>query len=510
MKYGIHWFRRDLRVAGNPALEWNKKIHQGCVVGIFVFDPSFLSRPDIGISRFAFLLETLKALREELQSLGGDLLVLDQGPDQAFEGLFSALLKEKRPLPASFTFNRDYEPFARERDARIETLISERFKISTHSERDHLLIEPHEIHKDKPGTWYQVYSPFQKKWLAQFQKKEIRDRLTQHPTERFQTSWSDILPKPLRGKFSDQLDTYLKKVLPQCDVPLPPAGHSAALEQLELFKDQGLEDYAKMRDFPAVNGTSRLSIYLKNGSITTAQIIHFLGLAERKHRNHSAATLDSQTKYLNELIWREFYYHILFHSPRVEKEAFQLKYKSLNWEDDRVLFLAWCEGRTGYPIVDAAMRQLNATGWMHNRMRMVVASFLTKDLLINWQWGERYFMQKLLDGDLSANNGGWQWAASTGCDPQPYFRIFNPTLQGKRYDPDGDYVRKYVPELAHVEKRHIHEPWKLAKLPAGYPERVVEHSSRSLKAISLFKRSAASENESQAPSKARKSKRPRT
>lgn len=493
MKYGIHWFRRDLRVAGNPALEWNRETNKGRVLGIFVFDPSFLSRPDIGISRFGFLLKTLEALKLELQSLGGDLLVLDHGPEEAFTKLFKALSQENSPLPTHFTFNRDYEPFARERDARIESLVTDRFKILTHTERDHLLIEPHELYKDKPGSWYQVYSPFQKKWLANFQKKEFRDRLVPRSAERFHLSWKEVLSKPLREKFCDRLEAYLGKIIPQCEVPLPPAGHAAALAQLDAFKDEWLGQYATQRDFPSVNGTSQLSFYLKNGSITTAQTIHHLGIADQKHRDRSAATQDSKTKYLNELIWREFYYHILFHVPRVEHEAFNLKYKNIEWEDDRMLFLAWCEGRTGYPIIDAAMRQLNTTGWMHNRMRMVVASFLTKDLLINWQWGERYFMQKLLDGDLAANNGGWQWAASTGCDPQPYFRIFNPTLQGKRYDPDGKYVRKYVPELAHVDNKRIHEPWKLPKLPAGYPERIVDHSSRSLKAVSLFKRARASD-----------------
>ncbi len=480
MKFGIHWFRRDLRVAGNPALEWCRKSNDGRVVGIFVFDPKFLSRPDIGISRFAFLIETLSELKKELKSLGGDLLVLDQGPDTAFESLFSALEDQKSGLPSTLTYNRDYEPFARERDARVEGMITHRFKIAVHSERDHLLIEPHEISKDHSGGsqqegWYQVYSPFQKKWMAKLGTAEVRKRLVQHRAESFCLSWDEVLPKKLKERFSDQLETYQKSILPRAEVPLPPVGHAAALRQLDTFKESGIENYAETRDIPGIDGTSRLSIYLKNGSLTIAQVIAHLGLA-------------GQSKFLNELIWREFYYHILFHAPRVEKEAFQIKYKTIAWENDPKLFQSWCDGKTGYPVVDAAMRQLNTTGWMHNRMRMVVASFLTKDLLIDWRWGERYFMQKLLDGDLAPNNGGWQWAASTGCDPQPYFRIFNPTLQSKRYDPDGSYIRQFVPELAHLDSRKIHEPWKLNKLPAGYPKRIVDHSSRSMKAISLFKR----------------------
>lgn len=513
MKYGIHWFRRDLRVAGNPALLWNSKENQGHVVGIFVFDPKFLARPDVAMSRFAFLIQTLCELKKELKSLGGDLLVLDQGPDQAFHSLFSKLKDAGLPLPTHFTFNRDYEPFARERDARIESILSTQFNIQTHTERDHLLIEPHEVFKDKPESWYQVYSPFQKKWMKSFHSQEIRKRLIEPKTEPFCLTWKKLLSQQLVSKLSDQLEKYRDRIVPQSEVPLPPAGHAAAVAQLEDFAENGIRDYAKNRDIPAIDGTSRLSIYLKNGSLSSAQVIARLGLAKQKQSDRSASTQDSRTKFLNELIWREFYYHILFHAPRVEKEAFNLKYGSIDWENDRLLFLAWCEGRTGYPIVDAAMRQLNTTGWMHNRMRMVVASFLTKDLLINWQWGERYFMQKLIDGDQAANNGGWQWAASTGSDPQPYFRIFNPTLQGKRYDPNGDYVRRYVPELSEVGTRHIHEPWKLPKLPQGYPERIVDHASRSLKAVSLFKRAAGSAQTSEIAKpksrRAQKNKRPK-
>jgi deoxyribodipyrimidine photo-lyase len=491
MKYGIHWFRRDLRVAGNPALFWNHKAHEGRVLGIFVFDPKFLARTDFAISRFAFFIQTLCELKKELKALGGDLLVLDQGPDQAFQSLFSQLKSAGIVLPSAVTFNRDYEPFARQRDAQIESILSTQFNIPIHSERDHLLIEPHEINKGEPESWYQVYSPFQKKWMKTFYSKKIQERLVEPRVEPLALTWRKLFTKNLDVKFSDQLENYREKVVSKSEVPLPPAGHAAALERLEAFSEEGIQDYAQNRDIPFLDGTSRLSIYLKNGSISSSQVIEKLGLAKQKHRDQSVATQNSRTKFLNELIWREFYYHILYHSPRVENEAFQPKYQSIDWENDPELFQAWCEGRTGYPIVDAAMRQLNTTGWMHNRMRMVVASFLTKDLLISWQWGERHFMQKLLDGDLAANNGGWQWAASTGCDPQPYFRIFNPTLQGKRYDPEGDYVRRFVPELADVSARHIHEPWKLPSLPNGYPKRIVDHSSRSLKAVSLFKRAAS-------------------
>jgi deoxyribodipyrimidine photo-lyase len=233
-----------------------------------------------------------------------------------------------------------------------------------------------------------------------------------------------------------------------------------------------LGQYDEARDIPGIPGTSQMSIFLKNGSITVAQII--------------AACKLTDGKYLNELIWREFYYHILAHRPDVETSAFHEKYNKLQWQNKESYFNAWQEGKTGYPIVDAGMRQLQETGWMHNRVRMIVASFLTKDLLIDYRWGENHFMKLLLDGDLAPNNGGWQWAASTGCDPQPYFRIFNPVLQSQRYDPDGDYIRRYVPELKDFDSKEIHEPWNSSK-KSTYPKRIVIHAEQKEKALQLFK-----------------------
>jgi deoxyribodipyrimidine photo-lyase len=518
--YALHWFRRDLRVAGNPALEVARERFDGRVVGFFCFDSKFLARPDFSPDRFGFFLETMRALRDDLRAGGGDLLVLDVGPQEAFERLFDAFRRAHVARPSLVTFNRDYEPFARERDARVSTLLSREHGIEVRTERDHLLIEPDELVRDgKPGGFYQVYTPFSRRWLERLQTEEVRSRLADAATavrsyerhsktkaehKQFHLTWSQLFgdPKPP----ADKLDEYLKRNRPQVRVELPPAGTKAALDQLRLFGRRGLDDYAVRRDLPAVAGTSQMSIYLKNGSITTAQILATLGLedtrppakraANKKGSGDKESTAaapaaktadkkpDSRTTYVKELAWREFYYHILHHRPDVEGTAFLEKYRGLRWSGREAWFEAWKEGRTGFPIVDAGMRQLNETGWMHNRVRMIVASFLTKDLLIDWRWGERYFMERLLDGDLAPNNGGWQWAASTGCDPQPYFRVFNPRLQGEKFDPEGEYVRRWVPELAAVSAKQIHAPHE-----GGYGKKyvapIVDHAEQKKRALAM-------------------------
>jgi deoxyribodipyrimidine photo-lyase len=479
--YGIHWFRRDLRIAGNPALLWSWKQHEGRVLGIFSFDKKFLSREDFSHNRFAFFLESLKDLKSQLRKSGGDLLFLDEGPSEAFPALFEKL---KANLPATISYNRDYEPFAIQRDAQMEKLFT-KYGIRVQSERDHLLIEPSELSKGiTPGgepSFYQVYTPFARTWLKQFQTEPIQKRIENQKQglkflksvekdevdpKLFNLTWEKLI-----ANTNDILDHYLKKCRANVNIEIPKAGSLQALQTILQFKKK-LNNYPTDRDIPSVPGTSHASIFLKNGSITTAQIIAALGL--------------DCGKYLNELIWREFYYHILAHRPDVETQSFQAKYENLKWENKKNYFDAWKEGMTGYPIVDAGMRQLKQTGWMHNRVRMIVASFLTKDLLVDYRWGERHFMHLLLDGDLAPNNGGWQWAASTGCDPQPYFRIFNPLLQSQRFDPEGKYIRQYVPELASLDNKEIHEPWNSSK-KTTYPKRIVDHATQKEKALALFK-----------------------
>jgi deoxyribodipyrimidine photo-lyase len=257
-------------------------------------------------------------------------------------------------------------------------------------------------------------------------------------------------------------------------VPIPPAGSVAALARLRRFTPR-LAEYKGARDLPSLDGTSRLSIYFKNGSLTPAQAIAALEVGDATFAEGS-----SRSAFLREIVWREFYYHVLWHRPDVETQAFLPQFRKLRWQNREDWFEAWKAGRTGYPLVDAGMRQLAETGWMHNRVRMVVASFLTKDLLIDWRWGERYFMDRLLDGDLAPNNGGWQWAASTGCDPQPYFRIFNPTLQSQKFDPDGTYLRSYLPERKDDDRKAIHLPRKP----------IVDHAKQKVKALAMYKKAA--------------------
>jgi deoxyribodipyrimidine photo-lyase len=510
--YAVHWFRRDLRSGGSPALEQARKRFAGRVLGLFSFDSKFLARADFSPDRFGFFLETLRVLRDELRAAGGDLLVLDVGPQEAFERLFHALGRAHVARPALVTYHRDYEPFARERDERISTRLAHDHGIEVRSDRDHLLVEPDELVRDQEGSFYQVFTPFSRRWLERLATDEVQERIAEagagvraygrhaagpRSGKRFHLTWPELFGD--RRPPADRLDQYLAANKPRVRVELPPAGTRAALAQLRRFSREGLDEYAGRRDLPAVAGTSQMSIYLKNGTLTTAQILSTLALddvrppaktkAPKKRPNAGGAGRkpDSRTTYVKELAWREFYYHILYHRPDVEGAAFLEKYRGLRWSGRDEWFDAWKEGRTGYPIVDAGMRQLNQTGWMHNRVRMIVASFLTKDLLIDWRWGERYFMERLLDGDLAPNNGGWQWAASTGCDPQPYFRIFNPRLQGEKFDPAGDYVRRWVPELADVPAKHIHAPHE-AGYGTQYAAPIVDHAEQKKRALAMYRR----------------------
>ncbi len=480
--YGIHWFRRDLRVAGNAALQENWKINKGRVVGVFCFDKKFLSRPDFSVNRFQFFMNTLVELRDEMRSIGSDLLFLDIGPEEAFSKLFETLKKENK-LPSLFSVNRDYEPFSRIRDEKISKLIKS-FGVSIKTRRDHLLIEPHEVYRGKVELGYKVFTPFSRKWLEAFVSLDVQKRidaqkkgfeyLKKNQEDLFSLTWKDIL----KSLPEDSLKKYQEENLKKVSIPIPASGLRVALKELDKFKEK-VKDYNDKRDYPSVLGTSKMSMFLKNGSITVPQIIAYLDLDFYEKKDKSGEAV-----YFSELIWREFYYHVLYRWPQVEQEAFMPKYKNLKWENNKKWFEAWKEGKTGFPIVDAGMRELKETGWMHNRVRMIVASFLTKDLLIDWKWGEKYFMEVLLDGDLAPNNGGWQWAASTGCDAQPYFRIFNPWSQSKRFDLNGDYIKKYIPELEGLDSKKLHSPILGHET---YPAPIVEHSEQRIKALAMYK-----------------------
>lgn len=486
--FGIHWFRRDLRVVGNAGLRHNWKVNQGKVVGIFCFDQKFLSRSDFSNNRFAFFLNTLVELKKDLKTMGSDLIIIDRLPLQAFSEI-NKVINDKFHLNL-ITYSRDYEPFARQRDESINQLF-ESLGLQYETFRDHLVIEPNELVKDDKKP-YQIYSPFARKWMDLIKEDSFALRInpantgTKHLTEEsknkekiFSLTWSQLLK--VDNSWKDKLEEFIEKNNSNVTIEIPKAGADQVKLCLKSFKSK-LQGYGKDRDIPSVDGTSMFSLFLKNGSLTTAQIISYYQL----HRDLNFRSDKGEVKFLKELIWREFYYHIMHHFPRVENEAFIEKFKNIQWKNNERHFKAWCEGNTGYPIVDAGMRQLKQTGWMHNRVRMIVASFLTKDLLIDWRWGERHFMKYLLDGDLAPNNGGWQWAASTGCDPQPYFRVFNPWLQSKKFDPEGLYIKKFVPELAHLDSKKVHEP-HLGDKMAGYPEPIVDHSTQRQKALTLYK-----------------------
>ncbi len=488
--WGIHWFRRDLRIAGNDALAENVRRTQGRTLALFCFDAQFLSRNDFSHNRFAFFLKTLRSLKDELHQQGGDLLVVDGQPHDVFAKLI-AYFKNHAP-PNVISWNRDYEPFARARDAKVETLLKS-LGIETLTARDHLLIEPHELSKnDAPGTFYQVYSPFARKWFDELATAPIQKRiqrqtrcdaylrsLEQTTREKpFGLHWSDVTTSP-DFPFGDALEHFESDNHRSVNIPIPDAGFRIAYQQMNAFAAK-LASYNDKRDFPAHPGTSRLSMFFKNGSLVSSQVLAKLELENVGFKDKGGAA-----QFVKELAWREFYYHILFHRPEVESKSFLPQYEHLAWDNNETWFKRWCEGTTGFPIVDAGMRELNQTGFMHNRVRMIVASFLTKDLLIDWRWGENYFMKQLLDGDLAPNNGGWQWAASTGCDPQPYFRIFNPWLQAARFDPDATYIKTYLPELHDAPAKLIHDATS-DRSPYQYPAPIVDHAAQKAKALSLY------------------------
>jgi len=446
MKIALHWFRRDLRLSDNTALR-AASFDANIVVPVFIFDPAILTGPSTGAAQVAYMLESLESLRKNIEVAGGKLS-FRHGP--VVEEMRS-LLRETRAT--SLHFNRDYEPYARARDAAVEKLAAS-MGVEVRSHKDSVIHEPHEVMK-ADGKPYGVFTPYSRIWRIQPKPPVV-------PSVKFfrPANWKEPSGIPLPT--AQELGFSLV-------VPLPPAGERAARQRLREFTSDGLRHYAKARDFPARDGTSRLSPHLRFGTVSPRTVLAAVENAAKEH----PATRKHADVFVSELIWRDFYQQILWHYPHVADSCFKPDYNGLKWENDERLFQAWCEGRTGVPIVDAGMRQLNTTGWMHNRVRMIVAMYLTKDLLVSWQWGERYFMQKLIDGDLAANNGGWQWSASTGTDAQPYFRIFNPMKQAEKFDPEGHYIRKYVPEIDTL----------------AYPPPIVNHAVQRVKAIALFKKS---------------------
>ena len=461
----IHWFRRDLRLIDNSALTAAAARSGGDVLPVFIIDPALTGGRDVAEARLNFMYGCLRDLDTHLRQRGSRLVIRRGDPASILPNL------ARETGATRVTFNRDYTPLGRRRDSRITAALRDA-GIEADAHRDAYIREPGDV-LSGAGTPYTVFTPFKRAWLG------------------LPKDWHPATAAPaLRAPLSVASDPLPD---PAPDSPaLPPPGERPAFARLRQFaRAGGLDAYADQRDALAAEGTSRLSAHLRFGALSPRQA--------------AQAALDAgdskgaQT-FLSELIWREFYAHVLFHYPHADQSNFNRAYDRLVWgsgdaAEDARRFEAWTRGRTGYPIVDAAMRQMAETGWMHNRARMITASFLTKDLHLDWRLGESFFMQSLIDGDPASNNGGWQWAAGTGTDAQPWFRIFNPILQSKRFDPAGDYVRRWVPELARYDAAAIHAPWEASPLlqraagcviGEGYPAPIVDHAVSRAESLSRF------------------------
>ncbi|MDF7816250.1 deoxyribodipyrimidine photo-lyase [Runella sp. MFBS21] len=425
----IFWFRRDLRLHDNAAL-YRALTAGNSVLPLFIFDKEILNQlEDKKDRRVEFIHQALSELQEQLTQLGSSIVVKYGTPSEVWQQLI-----EEYNIGEVYT-NHDYEPYARNRDKAIGAFLNGH-GIAFYTHKDQCIFEKNEV-LSGAGTPYTVFTPYSRKW-----KETLNDfYLKSYPTEKYFDAFYKISPSAI------------------------PSLESMGFEKVGLsfpnksVRDELIKNYKEQRDIPSIAGTSRLSVHLRFGTISIRE------LARKAQKLNET--------FLNELIWRDFYMQILWHFPHVgEGKAFRADYDKIEWRQDEAQFKKWCEGRTGYPIVDAGMRELNATGFMHNRVRMIVASFLTKHLLIDWRWGEAYFAQKLLDFDLSANNGGWQWASGSGTDAAPYFRIFNPTAQTQKFDPQLAYIKKWVPELNTFD----------------YPKPIVDHAFARERCLKVYQK----------------------
>ena len=429
----LFWHRRDLRIDDNAGLYKALK-SGGKVQPIFIFDKNILDKLPKNDQRVLFIHQEIARLKNEYQHFGSDLKVYYGAPLEIIPKLV-----EENSISKVFT-NRDYEPYALERDS----LMFEKLKVLNCDfigAKDHVIFEKNEVLKDD-GLPYTIFTPYSRKWKAKLNEFYLSSYPTLKYTENLQHSaLQELIPLLEMGFENQQLFEFSKR---------------EANEQI-------ISNYSLQRDIPSINGTTRLSVHLRFGTICIRQ------LAQK------AVTLNES--YLNELIWRDFYQMIIFHFPHSVKHSFKKQYDKIVWEKNEMNFKAWCEGKTGYPLVDAGMRELNQTGFMHNRVRMVVASFLTKHLLIDWRLGETYFAEKLMDFDLASNIGGWQWAASSGCDAAPYFRVFNPSLQEEKFDKHQVYIKKWVPEFE----------------TSSYPAPIVDHKFARERVLNRFKEALSEE-----------------
>lgn len=432
MKVNIFWFRRDLRLEDNTALFYALQSEHP-LLPIFIFDKAILDKlEDKADARVQFIHDCISAMQAKLIALGSSMHVLHASTHNAFEKLLSQYQIE------NVYCNTDYEPYATERDYAIHTLL-QKSDATLISYKDHVIFEKSEVVKDD-GKPYTVFTPYSRKWKATLKDEHLK----QYDLEPYYTNFIQLKPIAI-PTLKDVGFTKTELTFPSKSV------------EAELIKK-----YSTQRNFPATKGTSHLGLHLRFGSISIRRLAKY-------------AQPYSDT-FLSELIWRDFYQAILWHFPQVgQGKAFKPAYDNIKWRSSEAEFEQWCHGQTGYPIVDAGMRELNTTGFMHNRVRMIVASFLCKHLLIDWRLGEAYFAQKLLDFDLASNNGGWQWAAGSGCDAAPYFRIFNPYLQTKKFDPDLKYIKKWVPEYEQFT----------------YPKPMVEHTFARDRCLKMYKEGLA-------------------
>nr|WKN39661.1 deoxyribodipyrimidine photo-lyase [Tunicatimonas sp. TK19036] len=424
----IFWFRRDLRFEDNTGL-YHAMQGNLSVLPLFIFDTNILDDlEEKNDARVMFLHDTLSAMHKRLGEKGSSLLVKHGKPQQVWKDIIN-----EYPVRAVYT-NHDYEPYAKERDEAINQLFTKN-DIPFRTFKDQVIFEKDEI-LTKSGSYYKVFTPYKNAWLH-----ALKDEMLESYTSALSfDNWyqTKALPMPSLSDLGFE----------RADIEIPP----------NRIDEEVIKHYEKKRDYPAQDGTTRLGVHLRHGTLSIRKLA-------RKAREINAT-------YLNELIWREFYMQILFHAPQVVDTAFKPKYDKIPWRNNESEFERWCTGTTGFPIVDAGMRELNKNGYMHNRVRMVVASFLTKHLLIDWRWGEAYFAKKLLDYELANNNGGWQWAAGSGADSQPYFRVFNPHSQTKKFDKSEEYIKKWVPEYGTDD----------------YPEPMVDHQEARERAISTYKK----------------------
>ena len=399
----ICWLRRDLRLDDNAALYHALRENEN-VIPLFIFDTVILDQlEDKSDKRVQFIHEQLIELQSQLKGMGANLLVKVGKPMEVWTELLNEL-----KIRSVYT-NHDFEPYAIDRDGQVETLLGEN-SISFNTYKDHVIFEKDEVTKDD-GQPYMVFTPYSRKWMSKLKPFYYKSYpCTMYYDSLCKTATYNSMPTLEALGFQRAAYTFPDKVV-QADI---------------------VKHYSEQRDFPGINGTSRLGLHLRFGTLSIRKLLSY--------------AIDKNQAFVSELVWRDFYQQILWHYPHVTRQAFKKEYDLIEWINDESMYKKWCDGVTGYPLVDAGMRELNETGFMHNRVRMVTASFLTKHLLIDWRWGEAYFAQKLLDFDLAANNGGWQWAAGCGTDAAPYFRVFSPAAQMEKFDPQQSYVKRWVPE----------------------------------------------------------------